>query len=165
MGTKAIDVTRSIIIDAPAAAIYENTIDISKWEEWGDWHQQDPNMIVKYSENTKGLGAKSSWESESLGNGSQTIIEVSPNKMIKTQLKFDDWEGFSYANIIFNEVNPNQTKVSWTLNGDRDIPFLMRGFMVIADFEGAIEKDYDSGLASLKQLMEEQMKEQAFINN
>ncbi len=154
MGLKRVDVKRSATIDAPANVIFPNVNDMAKWQEWGSWYKQDPNMKLTYTENTAGLGAKSTWESEKLGNGSQEIIEVVPNELIKTKMQFDDWEGNSFADIIFDKIGDKQTKVTWTLAGDRDIPFLQRGIMKLMGFEGMIEKDYDTGLANLKALSE-----------
>ena len=115
----------------------------------------DPDMKLTFSENTVGVGAKNSWESKELGNGSQEIIEVIPNQLIKTRMQFDDWAGYSYADIHLKSINYNQTKVTWTLKGDTDIPFIGRGMMILMGFEKMIIKDYDSGLASLKVLSEE----------
>ena len=165
VGTKSIDVTRNTTIDAPADIIFSNINDISKWDEWGTWYEQDPEMKITYTDNTTGLGAKSSWISEKMGNGSQEIIEVKPNTLIKTKLQFDDWDGYSYADIILDKVTNGQTKVTWTLKGDTDIPFLSRGMMKLMDFDGMIQKDYDTGLASLKKLSEKMAKEQPITYN
>lgn len=161
MGPQSVDVTRYTTINATPTVIFTNVIDIAKWEEWGTWYEQDPAMKITYSDNTVGVGAKSTWISEELGNGNQEIIEVAPNQFIKTKMQFEGWEGFSYADIILDKVNDKQTKVSWTLKGDSDIPFLMRGMMVLMGFEGAIKEDYDTGLASLKALSEKMAKETA----
>lgn len=159
MGAKMIDVTRSTSIDAPVDIIYSNVIDIAKWKRWGTWYEQDPSMKLTYSENTVGVGAKNSWESEKLGNGSQEIVEVIPNQLIKTRMQFDDWEGFSFADIRLERINYNQTKVIWTLKGDSEIPFLGRGMMILMGFEKSIMDDYDSGLARLKALSEQMARE------
>ena len=156
MGLKRVDVQRSAIIDAPANVIFSNVNDMAKWTEWGSWYKQDPNMKITLTDNTVGQGAKSTWESEKLGNGNQEIIKVVPNELIQTKMQFDGWEGYSFADIIFDKISDKQTKVTWTLKGDTDVPFLYRGMMKLMGFEGMIGKDYDSGLANLKALSEKQ---------
>lgn len=163
IGSQSVEVTRYTTIDATPTIIFPYIIDIAKWEEWGTWYEQDPAMKITYSDNTLGVGAKSTWISEELGNGNQEIIEVVPNQFIKTKMQFEGWDGFSYADIILDKVNAQQTKVSWTLKGDSDIPFLMRGMMVLMGFESAIKKDYDIGLANLKALSEKMTKETAIL--
>jgi len=154
MGSNVVDVTRYTIIDASPNTIFPNIVDMAKWEEWGTWYEQDPDMKINYSENTVGIGAKSTWLSKKLGNGNQEIIEVQPNQLIKTKMQFEGWDGYAYATIGLDKVDEEQTKVSWTLKGDSEIPFLMRGMGKLMDFEGAIKRDYDTGLASLKALSE-----------
>ena len=165
IGPKGTDISRDTTIDAPADIIFSNLSDISKWEEWGTWYEQDPDMQISYSPNKMGIGAKSTWKSETLGNGSQEIIEVKPKALIKTKLLFDDWEGHSIADIILTENADQKTKVTWTLKGDRDFPFFMRGMMQLINFEGMIQNDYDTGLANLKALSEKQAKEQPITYN
>ena len=101
----------------------------------GTWYEQDPNMKITYSENTVGCRSKKIvGRAKKMGNGSQEITQVIPNKLIKTKMQFDDWEGFSFADIILDKKNDKQTKVSWTLKGDTDIPFLGRGMMTLMGF-------------------------------
>lgn len=149
---------RSMVINAPAAAIFEQVNTIKNTNKWQPWGMQDPNLKVVYEGPESGVGAKMSWQSEKLGNGSQWIIESTQDKHVKIGLQFADFDG-TYSGDIHLEPAENGTKVTWTYDGD--VSNTGMATAVIGKFMGTfidsmMGKDYETGLTNLKTLVESQ---------
>ncbi|MDG1260574.1 MAG: SRPBCC family protein [Flavobacteriales bacterium] len=151
LGPKEFKTERSIVINAPSSMVYNNVVDFNNWAAWSPWANKDTTMVTTV-EGAPGVGSKMSWTSAESGNGNQELTEAVANESINTQLTFSDWEGTSYANWKFEEVEEG-TKVTWSMDGG-ELPFFGRAFMMVMDGVGRLETDYDEGLASLKTIIE-----------
>lgn len=149
-GPKRIDVTRTATIDAAPATIFSTISDLKTWKEWSAWLKMDPDATLTFSDKSAGLGASYSWDGEKTGKGTLEIIEAEPNTSMKTKIQFTDWEGHSYGSWKLEPTENGGTEVSWGIAGDSDIPFLVRGMMMVMGMEKSIAKDFDTGLANLK---------------
>lgn len=150
MGPKEFSTSRSIVIDASPKEVFNEVVDFNNWQAWSPWAKKDTTMVTT----VQGVAAGSvmSWTSAESGSGSQKCTEAIPYNSIKTDLVFDEWEGVSNANWIFEEVEGG-TKATWTMDGG-DLPFMIRPIMLFMGGVGALEKDYDEGLAALKEVVE-----------
>lgn len=143
-------VEKSIVIDAPASAVYTEISDFRNWKKWDPWQQADPNLKGEYGKGGKGLGATWTWESETQGNGKQEIIEVKENEYMKTSLNFEGWDATNYAEFIL-EDSDNGTKVTWTMDGAEN-PFFLKFMNLI--MEPMVGGNYELGLQNLKEVVE-----------
>lgn len=50
-------VERTVTISAPPAAVFPLVGDLARWKEWGLWFERDPQLVVKLSPATTGVGA------------------------------------------------------------------------------------------------------------
>jgi len=157
VGPKNVNVTRELNMQAQPAHVFNLVHDLKEWDKWSAWALNDTTMKISYPGKSAGVGALNKWTSDEQGAGSQEIIEVEKNKRIKTRLAFDGWDGYSYGE--FNIVpDGKQTKVSWSMSGDSDFPFLQRGMMMLMGFKGSIKKNYDESLRNLKEIVEPRAK-------
>lgn len=156
MGPKNMNTVRSTTIDAPASMVYAEVVDFKKWQAWSPWVDVDPTMVTTYEGAPSGEGAIMKWDSEEMGGGEQTMVEAVENKSIRTELVFTDWEGTSAADWTFEEKD-GKTEVSWSMESS-EFPFMARGIMLLMGGADAVAKDYDKGLASLKQVVENKPK-------
>jgi uncharacterized protein YndB with AHSA1/START domain len=144
-------VSRSIVVNAPAAKVYDLVADPRLWAKWSVWSQRDPNMYVQYSGPAFGQGAKWSWKSKSEGTGSMEFPRVEPNRRIDYTLSFPEYGMKSTGQFTF-EPQGNATKVTWTNAGDVGTNPLKHYFAVLMD--RMVGPDFEKGLASLKVLAE-----------
>src|SRR5688500_2478865 len=72
-------VSPSTVIKAPAQYPYEQVNTLNNWEKWSPWHQMDTAMTLSYEGPESGAGAKYSWISEEMGNGSLAITNSQSN--------------------------------------------------------------------------------------
>jgi hypothetical protein len=138
-------VTRSVSIQAPQPVIMDQVKSLKKMNEWSPFTEQDPNMQITYAGTEGQVGSSSSWKSEKVGSGSQTITKLTSDRM-ETRLEFKEpmeGTGTSY----FQTANEgNAVKATWGMQGRNPYPFnVMCLFM-----DNMIGKEYEKGLAKLK---------------
>lgn len=155
IGPKEIQASRSIEIDAPANAIYQNVSDFKNWKEWMPWFKKDPAMVLTYGDQTSGIGGNYAWSSETQGKGNMKIIEAEAGKSMKTEIEFDDM-GTSYGTWKFEPTEDGKVKTTWGMNAPDEVNFFMRGMLQLVGMQKQMDADFDMGLASLKEVIETQ---------
>ncbi len=149
-------VERTAVIDAKPEAVYATVSDFTTWNEWSKWHKMDPEMEIKYGDVKAGEGATYSWKGEKAGAGTQTITKAVPNESIETHVTFEGM-GEMDGQWIFEPVEENQTRVTWTSTGE--FPFFFR--VMSLGMDEAIGKDFEEGLSNLKTTVESMPKNPA----
>lgn len=146
-------VERSIVIDATPAAIFPYVNGFEHFNEWSPWARLDPQMQVQRQGPASGVGARQSWLSDKpgVGSGSQEIVESVPDQRVRMRLEFT---GFSGSNDVAFLLVPQDgaTRVTWTYDTQFHGNILNRYFGLLLD--RMIGRDYDQGLANLKQRVE-----------
>lgn len=149
---RQVHVERSLVMQAPPAAAFEQVNTLKNWEKWSPWHQIDPKMKLTYEGPEAGAGAKYIWFSdhEKVGNGSLTIKTSEPNKKIVSEMDFME-NGVATGTYYFEET-PEGTKVTWAMDSDMGMNPVGRYFGLMMDkFLGP---DFEKGLNSIKTLVE-----------
>jgi len=153
VGPKNVNVTKEIDVKAKPAHVFNLVNNLVSWNKWSSWNLNDTSMVIDFPGKKEGVGALNTWKSESQGNGSQEIIESDLNSRVKTRLQFEGWDGYSYGEF---KIKPNgdETNVSWSMSGDKDFPFMMRGMMLAMGFKRSIKKNYTESLKNIKGIVE-----------
>jgi carbon monoxide dehydrogenase subunit G len=150
---------RSIVVNAPPAAVFQQLASFEKFNAWSPWIKMDPEAKQTFEGPQTGVGAKMSWEGEKTGKGSQWVVEYEENKRVKNALQFEGMQGETFAEFVLEEV-PEGTKVTW--NYDSDVSnagfgnaSMSKMFHAFA-LEGMLGKQYEDGLKDLKTIVESQ---------
>ncbi len=151
---KGYDVSRSIVINQPVADMFAYLRSLKKQDEWSPWGKRDPNMKKEFEGTDGEVGAVSKWEgNKEVGQGEQEITRIVENELIESQLRFlKPWKSESDAYIKVAEAGAGQTQVTWGFSGKNKFP--MSIMMLFMSMDKMIGKDFDEGLASLKEIME-----------
>ncbi len=151
---KTYEVNRSILINQPLPEVFEYLKHIKNQDQWSPWKKKDPNMKQEFVGTDGEIGFISKWEgNKEVGIGEQEILGIEKNKQISSELRFfKPWKSVSQAYIKVDEIDANQTKVTWGFTGNNPIP--MNVFMLFFNFEKSVGKDFDEGLESLKEILE-----------
>ncbi|MBL7765046.1 MAG: SRPBCC family protein [Chitinophagaceae bacterium] len=152
-GPKKTNVSASYSYSCSPEMLYDQIGDFKNWPNWSKWMKEDPGMKLTWGPTTSGKGATYSWESEKSGSGSMLFNEVVPNKMIKSELTFKDWDATSDV-VMEIKQNGNKTDIIWTMQDRKDFPFIIRGLMFIMNMNGSIKKDFDKGLKNLDEYIQ-----------
>jgi len=147
-------VERAVDVGAPAAAVFAEIDDLRAWNTWSPWEKRDPAMKKTFSATTAGVGARYTWEgNKEVGKGRMIITESRPGERVAQKLEFI--EPFtSTADIAFalKAAGPSSTHVTWSMDGRNN--FIGKAFSLLMDVDKMIGKDFETGLASLKQVVE-----------
>lgn len=140
---------RSIVIDRPPATVFAVLDGFRHFKDWSPWAQLDPAMKTRLEGPIDGVGARFVWTSEieSVGSGSQEIIESVPYSRVSVHVVF---AGMDAQNRAQFELEPEgeATRVVWRLESTFGSSLLARYFGLMLDRMAG--PDYERGLASLK---------------
>ncbi len=144
---------RSITINAPAEKIFTVVNDFGYNDKWSPWFMIDPNTKYVFSENTVGVGAYYTWESDNpeVMSGRQEILDSKANEYVNTKMEFKDMTGEYTAAVILKSVDGG-TEVTWTYEGKADA--VGEKFFIDYLTESMLAPSYEEGLQNLKKLVE-----------
>ncbi len=144
---------RSAIMKAPREQIAANISDFHKWTAWSPWEKIDPNLQRTYSGPERGKGAKYGWVgNKKVGTGAMEILDESPEKIT---IKLDFLAPWEAHNITEFTMVPQgaATNVMWAMHGPS--PFQARVFGLFFNMEKMVGTDFQKGLDSLQQIVEQ----------
>jgi len=148
-------VKRKTTVNAPANTVFPYVSSLQAMDAWSPWSQKDPNMVNTYEGTDGTVGAVNKWKSDvkEVGEGSQTITKIVPNKEMHTHLNFiSPRAGESDVAIRLKEKD-GKTDVTWSIRGENT--FMEGLVMMFIDMEAAIGPDFEKGLATLKTKVEQ----------
>ncbi len=143
-------VTRTQVIQGAPASIHVHVNDLTKWDAWAPWKDEDPSLVVTHGEKTSGVGANQSWAGKD-GNGSLTFTQSSPEKGIDYDLSFNDGLYKCSAFIHYRDLGGN-TQVTWTMTGDMAVP-VIGGYLAMT-MDSMAGPMFQRGLTKLKNVVE-----------
>ena len=144
--------SRSLIIKAKPESIHFYVGDLSKWDMWAPWKDEDPSIVTTLGEHTSGVGASQTWLGKD-GDGSLTFTKSSPTKGIEYDLFFEGGAYQCWAAMHYDTVGENATKVTWIMKGKMDMPVI--GGYVAMMMDSMVGNMFDRGLSKLKHQVEQ----------
>lgn len=145
---------RTIVINARPDRILSEIDDFHKWTAWSPWDKLEPDMKRTYSGASRGVGAKYAWEGKKkAGAGNMEMAEVTADS-VKLDLNFiKPWEAHCIAR--FKTTSEGQgTRLTWTMDGPNT--YMGKVFSLVVNMDKIIGKDFETGLAAIKQQAEKQ---------
>jgi len=146
-------IRREATIKAPAEKVFALINDFHQWIVWSPWERKDPALKRSYSGADSGKGAIYGWEGDkNVGTGRMEIREsTTPSKIV---IQLDFFKPFEAHNTAEFTMLPqgDGTHVTWVMHGPS--PFMNRVMQVFMDFDKMVGKDFEAGLANLKNITE-----------
>ena len=146
--THQVEVTTEI--DAHPATVFALVNDFRRFSLWSPWAHTDPNARFLYSGANRGEGAVMTWDGAINGSGNQVIMESRP---------------YDYVEIAMSPGEPGEAKtwfrltpgvgttiISWGFEADYGLNIVGRYFASMLG--GVVARDYQEGLAALRELAE-----------
>ncbi len=145
-------VERSIVINAPASAIYQILTSPRAFNTWSPWMEMDTAMEISYFGPATGEGAGFTWKSEEgLGVGRWEIKLLEENAKVVIDLVFGEMDP-SIATLELDEEDGG-TRVTWTLDSDLGAGPYGRYFGLM--MEPWVGSDFEKGLAKLQRIIKD----------
>jgi uncharacterized protein YndB with AHSA1/START domain len=146
-------VQRSIAINAPPERFFPLIADFHQWVTWSPYEQKDPAMKRTYDGAERGKGAIYAWNGDkNVGSGRMEILEATaPQKIVIKLDFFTPIEGHNTAEFTMLPQGDG-THVTWLMHGPAR--FVTKLVQVVMNLDNMIGKDFEAGLAELKQITE-----------
>jgi Polyketide cyclase / dehydrase and lipid transport len=146
-------VQRATSIKAPADRIFPLINDFHQWRTWSPYENRDPAMKRSYDGAESGKGAVYAWDgNNNVGSGRMEILEAAAPSKITIKLDFfKPFEGHNTAEFTMLPQG-DVTNLTWTMVGPA--AFMSKLMQVFINLDHMIGRDFEVGLANLKQLAE-----------
>ena len=123
-------VMRETVIARPKAAVFDYIVLLKNQDNFSVWAQMD-----------------------NVGAGEQEIKKILPGERIDYELRFlKPMKAINQAYLKIESMPGEQTKVMWGFNAKTPYPFNI--MLLFFDVEKMIGKDFETGLANLKKILE-----------
>ncbi|MDJ0904504.1 MAG: SRPBCC family protein [Woeseiaceae bacterium] len=137
-------------IDAYPATVFALVNDFHRVTMWSPWLEADPNARVVISGPARGVGATMTWDGTIIGTGTQVITDSRPFGYVATTINpGESGEARTWFNLA---GNGQSTQVTWRFETDYGFNVLGRFFGLA--FAGIVRRDYEAGLARLRDYAE-----------
>jgi uncharacterized protein YndB with AHSA1/START domain len=143
---------RSLLIQAPPEKLHALINDMRAFNTWNPYDKKDPAMQGSYSGPAAGPGARYVFKgNKDVGEGSLEITSSAPNQI---GMSLDMSAPMEAHNQITFTLVPRAggTEVTWAMQGA--CPFIAKLLGVFIDMDAMIGRDFEAGLASLRQIAE-----------
>lgn len=147
-------VERKARMRAAPGRIFGELNDFRKWTGWSPWEKMDPALTREYLGAREGKGAAYAWKGNAkVGEGKMEILESTPPVTLRIQLDFI--KPFRSRNLTTFTLMPDGefTELTWAMRGPAT--FMTKLMGVFMDFDKAIGKDFEQGLANLRGVVED----------
>ena len=147
------EVTRSIDIAMPRAALFSLVADLRRLPEWSPRLTADPDVAVTFTGPLDGVGQTITWQSKlpEVGSGVETITAIAPDSSVEMSVARAG-QPSTMAWFRLDETGAGATTVVWGYR--KDIGFnpvdRYRGLAI----DGVVGPDYERGLKRLKAFAE-----------
>jgi len=139
-----------IVINKPGKEVYDYVKYLKNQEEYGTWHQMDPNMKTAYEGTDGTVGFTYKWYSEKfmVGDGKQVITNLVEGEKMESELYFGGSDEAAKSVMTVTPEGPAQSKVKWEVKGETPYPWNFMNLFFNMD------KDFEEGLKNLKNILE-----------
>ena len=151
---KNYNLQRSIVVNRSLQDTFYYLKYIKNQDDWSPWNKKDPDMKQSQTGTDGSIGFVNRWEgNKDVGVGEQEIVNIIENQRIDSQLRFfKPWKSESDAYLITKEVDASKTEVTWGFSGVNKVPLNI--MMLFFSMDKTVGKDFEEGLASLKDNLE-----------
>lgn len=146
-------ISRQTTIKAPGDKVFALINDFHEWRKWSPWEKMDPALNRDYSGAKSGKGAVYAWNgNKKVGEGRMEIVDAQQPSRI--DIKLDFMKPFEAHNTAVFTLAPKDggTAVEWAMNGQS--PFMFKLMGLFMNMDQMIGKDFEAGLANMKQAAE-----------
>ena len=142
-------ITRTAVIPAPPATVFEQINDFQKWNAWSPWAKLDPNVKNSFDGPRAGVGAKFSWSGNNeVGEGSMKITASKPSESVVMDLVFT--KPMAATNLTEFTLKPegSGTSVTWAMSGKNG--FMGKAFSLFVNCDKMVGTQFEKGFENLK---------------
>jgi hypothetical protein len=122
------------------------------WTQWNPFDDEDKTFRYTYAGPKDGVGATTSWDSDSSGDGHMTITRADPKSGVDYDLALMHDSYRLAGSLTCEPAGAGETKVTW--GGDFDMTTNPYRKLMGPVTKAIISKEFDRGLATIKATVE-----------
>lgn len=147
-------VEKTITIQAPASMVYEQLAKLDNFNKWSVWSQQDSTAKYTFTGTDGTVGAATAWKGDPAisGEGKIEITALEPGKKVAHSIQFSQPRKAKAASVFTLSENNGLTTLTW--NFELATPRPWNIFNLFYSLDKELGKDFESGLATLKTVIE-----------
>jgi hypothetical protein len=151
---KTYDVFRTVEITRPKADVFNYLRSLKNMDEWSPWAKKDPNMEKKFTGTDGEVGSQSYWNgNKEVGEGEQEIKKITDGERIDSELRFlKPFKSTSDCYTKVEDIGDGNTKVTWGFAGKNKFPMTI--ISLFKSMDSMVGKDFEDGMANLKEVLE-----------
>lgn len=144
-------VSRTAVIDAPVAVVFDHVNNLHKWQTWSPWAKADPEAKATFAGPDEGVGASLHWEGQKTGVGTMTNVESRMSEYVEFKLEFE--KPFKATNKAYLTFTPqgDKTSVTWTMEGKNN--FMSKTMSLFMNCEKMVGGQFDDGFRNLNDVV------------
>jgi hypothetical protein len=152
-------VQRSITMKSKPEYVFPFVNSFYRWADWSPWNDLDPAMKRTYDGPVLGVGAVYAWSgNDKVGEGRMTLEESRKDEFVRVKLEFIKPFTSTHTTTFTLKPAPEGVAVTWAMEGHHD--FMGKAASLFMDMDAMIGKDFDQGLAKLRELGEAEAAEE-----
>jgi hypothetical protein len=150
---REVEVTRSIDIAQPRAAVFPLAADLRHLADWSPWLAGDPGVAITYTGPLDGVGQTVRWDSKlpAVASGTVTITAIEPDQTVEMRVTRAG-QPVTGAWFRLTDKAAGETTVVWGYREDLGFNPVSRYRGLAID--GAVGADYERGLRRLQAFAE-----------
>ncbi len=155
----AFTVQRTLTMKSEPEYVFFFVNSLYRWSDWSPWNDLDPAMKRTYEGPVLGKGSVYTWSgNDKVGAGRMTIEESRKDEFVRIKLEFI--KPFASTNTTTFTIKPvpEGSVVTWAMEGHND--FAGKAASLFMDMDAMIGKDFEKGLAKLRELAEAESAEE-----
>lgn len=144
-------VERSININKHVDMVFEAATNMDLRAKWDPWVEMDPKAEIKVTMKPEIIGSGYSWKGEIIGEGEVEILELIPNEIIKSKIRFIAPQAME-SDITWKFIsNGGNTDISWGFESKLSYP-IEKWFGLFMD--KSLGTSFEKGLTNFKTIVE-----------
>lgn len=146
------EISRSITVQAEAAAVHGLVNDFHEWPKWSPWEDLDPDLQRTYTCPDSGVGAHYAWlGNRKAGQGSMEITSSTPEQIGIVLSFLKPWKATNDVSFALSPTGAG-TEVTWRMTGQHKGVGAV--FAKVFNMDKLLGRDFEKGLARLKSVAE-----------
>ncbi len=154
---KKYSVERAVVVNSPKQLVFAHAKYWRNWQAWSPWAELDPAMKITIEGVDGEKDALYKWVGDKTGTGEMLNTGIKEYEEIAYHLHFIEpmeSKADGYVRLSEEKGNAKTTKVTWSMYGEDPFPWNI--MMLFISMDKMIGKDFEKGLAILKDLSEKE---------
>lgn len=146
-------VSRTVVINAPKEAVFEQMVKYKNWTHWSPWYKLDSTMKLTYNGEEGAVGSSYHWvgDEKKTGEGEMKTVTINGTSM-DCELHFLKPFESKAKSFLIAKDSAGMTKATWGFSQHMSFPW--NAALLVMNMEKLLGPDFENGLKYMKEYVE-----------